>query len=63
MIKIVQFEKKDFYKIKELLINGFSKSFNKELNSDFLEMIIVTVLLLKMKKKLLAMHQFTSLRN
>jgi hypothetical protein len=37
MIKIVQFEKKDFYKIKELLINGFSKSFNKELNSDFLE--------------------------
>ena len=37
MIKIVPFEKKDFYKIKELLINGFSKSFNKELNSDFLK--------------------------
>lgn len=37
MIKIVPFEKKDFYKIKELLIDGFSKSFNKELNSNFLE--------------------------
>ncbi|PDH52135.1 MAG: hypothetical protein CND00_02835, partial [Cryomorphaceae bacterium MED-G14] len=37
MIKICDFKEKDFNNIKNLLLEGFSKNFDKNLNLDFIK--------------------------